>query len=201
MIKNIVFDFGNVLIKYDPTYIVSQYVSDPEDLKLLVEVLFDRLYWDKLDDATITDEELVSAACARLPSRLHEISKKIYYNWPHHLPPIPGMWELVEELKEKYGVRILLLSNVGSYFVKFKDEFPVFAKMEKCIFSATAGHSKPNADMYEYLIETCGILPTETVFVDDNEKNVIAARKFGIESYLFDGDVKGLKRKIEKNLE
>ncbi|MBO7304420.1 MAG: HAD family phosphatase [Clostridia bacterium] len=201
MIKNIVFDFGNVLIKYDPTYIVSQYVSDPEDLKLIVEVLFDRLYWDKLDDDTITDEELVRSACARMPERLHEISKEIYYAWPHHLPAIPGMWELVRYVKEKYGVKTYLLSNVGSYFVKFKDEFSVFSAMENCIFSATAGHSKPNRDMYEYLLETCGIAPEETFFVDDNEKNIAAAREFGIDGYVFDGDVAALKTKIEKILE
>ena len=201
MIKNVVFDFGNVLIKYDPTYIASQYVSDPEDLELIVEVLFDRLYWDKLDDDTITDEELVSAVCARLPARLHEISKEIYYNWPHHLPPIPGMWELVRRIKEKYGVRIFLLSNVGSYFVKFKDEFSVFAEMDKCIFSATVGHAKPNPDMYEYLVKACNILPEETFFVDDNEKNVLAARDFGIKSYLFDGDADALLSKFEEILE
>ena len=199
MIKNVVFDFGNVLIKYDPVYIASRYLRDPDDLKLIVEVLFDRLYWDKLDDDTITDEELVSAACARLPERLHAVASEIYYDWPHHLPEIPGMWELVRKLREERGMRIFLLSNVGSYFVKFKDEFSVFSYMEKCIFSATCGHAKPNADMYEYLIDTCGIIPEETIFIDDNEKNVLAARTFGIKSYLFDGDAEKLGKFFEKN--
>ena len=60
MIKNLVFDFGNVLVRYEPEYMVSQYVSDPEDKRLLAEVLFDRLYWDALDEGTITDEEVVT---------------------------------------------------------------------------------------------------------------------------------------------
>lgn len=188
MIKNVVFDFGNVLIKYDPEYIASKYVTDPEDKRLICEVLFDRLYWDKLDDNSITDEELVRYSCERLPERLHSISATIYYNWVHHLPAMPGMWELVSRIKREYGVKTFLLSNIGSYFVGFKDEFAVLGEMEKCIFSATAGHIKPNPDMFSYLTDVCGILPEETVFIDDNVKNIEGARAFGIHGYLFDGN-------------
>ena len=59
MIKNVVFDFGQVLVHFQPAYMVGKYVTDEADAKLLKEVLFDRLYWDKLDAGTITDEEAV----------------------------------------------------------------------------------------------------------------------------------------------
>ena len=62
MIKNLVFDFGNVLVLFSPEYIVSQYLPDGEDKRLIVEILFDRLYWDKLDDGSISDEELMRLA-------------------------------------------------------------------------------------------------------------------------------------------
>ena len=192
MIKNVVFDFGNVLIQYDPEYMVSQYVSDPCDKKLLCEVLFDRLYWDRLDDNTITDEEVVRYSCERLPERLHEVCSEIYYNWVHHLPAMPGMWELVSRIKREYGVRLFLLSNIGSYFPAFEKEFSVLSEMERCIYSAEVGHVKPNADMFRYLIETCDILPEETLFIDDSAKNINGAERFGIKGYLFDGDAKRL---------
>ena len=200
MIKNVVFDFGNVLIKYAPEYIVSNYVSDPEDKRIIREVLFDRLYWDKLDDNTITDEEVVRYSCERLPERLHGICSTIYYNWVHHLPAIPGMWELVSRIKREYGVKTFLLSNVGSYFVDFKDEFAVLGEMEKCIFSAAVGHAKPNADMFQYLTDVCGIVPGETLLVDDSQKNIDGAEAFGIHGYLFDGSSERLSEYLDKVL-
>ena len=60
MIKNVVFDFGQVLVRFEPSYMVGQYVSDPIDAKLLEEVVFDRLYWDRLDAGTISNEEVIA---------------------------------------------------------------------------------------------------------------------------------------------
>lgn len=200
MIKNVVFDFGNVLVLYSPEYIASQYLDEGEDKRLIVEVLFDRLYWDKLDDGSISDAELVRLACERLPERLHILAHKIYYEWGHHLPALPGMWELVSRIKREYGVKTYLLSNVGTYFLNFTDEYPIFSEMEKCIFSADVGHAKPNRDMYEYLTKTCGILPEETLFIDDNKANIIGAEDYGIKCYLFDKDAEKLSEYLDKIL-
>ena len=200
MIKNLVLDFGNVLIRYEPAYIVSQYVTDSEDARLITEILFDRLYWDPLDDASITDEEVVRYSCARLPERLHAICREIYYNWGRHLPEMPGMWELCRRVKRKYGVRLYLLSNIGSLFVSFKHLFSIFDEMEDCIFSALVGHVKPNRDIFEYLAERTGIIPEETLFVDDAKRNIDGAEAFGIHGYLFDGDVSKLSRYLDSIL-
>jgi putative hydrolase of the HAD superfamily len=189
MIKNLVFDFGNVLIRYEPEYIVSQYVTDPEDRRLITDVLFDRLYWDPLDDGSITDEEVVRYSCARLPERLHSVAGEIYYNWGKHLPEMPGMWDLVRRVKQEYGVRVYLLSNIGSLFARFEHLYPIFDEMEDRIFSALVGHVKPNKDMFEYLCTRTGILPEETLFIDDAKRNIDGAEAFGIKGYLFDGDV------------
>lgn len=197
MIKNIVFDFGNVLIKYNPEYMVSKYIQDSEDKKLMESVVFDRLYWDRLDDGGITDEEVVAYSCARLPERLHDLCRRIYYDWPLNLPAMPGMWELAERVKKEYGVRLFLLSNIGSYFEKFEKHFSVLSLMDKRIYSALVGHVKPNRDMFEYLLDTCNIIPNETLFVDDSQKNIDGAEAIGIHGYLFDGDSKKLSDYID----
>jgi putative hydrolase of the HAD superfamily len=59
MIKNFIFDFGKVMVHFEPEYMVGKYVDDADDAKLLGEVIFDRLYWDKLDAGTITDEQVI----------------------------------------------------------------------------------------------------------------------------------------------
>ena len=196
MIKNIVFDFGNVLVSFDPIYMTRQYVSDESDVALVSEVLFDRLYWDKLDAGTITDEEVVRYSCERLPEHLHGAVADIYYNWIYNIPEIEGMRELVRMVKES-GKRLYLLSNICTYFADRSDEISILKDFDKCIFSARAGHVKPHADMFEYLCDECGILPEETLFVDDNAANIEGARAFGISAYLFDGDVEALKKYLE----
>ena len=69
MIKNVIFDFGQVLVHFEPEYMVRQYVNDEEDVKLLSEVIFDRLYWDRLDLGTITDEETISLFLTKVPHK------------------------------------------------------------------------------------------------------------------------------------
>jgi putative hydrolase of the HAD superfamily len=200
MIRNVVFDFGQVMVHFEPSYMVAQYVSDPEDALLLREVVFDRLYWDRSDEGTIEDEELLAECRKRLPERLHEVAGQIYYNWIYHIPEIEGMRELVHSIKEKYGVRTFLLSNISTYFAAHRDEIPSLAEFEVCIFSAVAGHVKPHADMFEYLCEACGISAEETLFVDDSEKNIKGAEAFGIRGYLFDGNVAALRRYLDECL-
>lgn len=200
MIKNVVFDFGQVMVRFEPSYMVGKYVSDKEDAALLEEVVFDRLYWDKLDAGTITDEEVVNACLARLPKRLHTYVPDIYYQWIYNIPQIEGMGDLVDDIKDSYGVRVFLLSNISTYFADHAGEIPVLSKFEKCIFSSVCGSVKPDREIFEYLCTSCGISAEETVFVDDNEKNIRGARDFGITGYLFDGDVNALRKYLDKIL-
>ena len=200
MIKNVVFDFGQVMVHFEPSYMVGKYVSDERDAALLEEVIFDRLYWDRLDEGTISDEAVVDACLARLPERLHPYVPDIYYNWIYNIPEIEGMGELVDYIKDTYGVRTFLLSNISVYFADHAGEIPVLSKFERCIFSAVCGSVKPNPEIFEYLCASCGISAWETAFVDDNPKNIRGAQDFGITGILFDGDVNGLRKYLDSLL-
>ncbi len=201
MIKNAVFDFGQVMIRFDPSYMVGKYASDAKDARVLQDVVFDRLYWDRLDAGTITDEDALAAFRTRLPERLWSVSEEIYRNWIYNIPEIEGMSDLVREIKQRYGVRVFLLSNISAYFASHAHEIPSLALFEKCIFSAVCKRVKPTREMFAYLCEECGILPEETVFVDDSPVNIAGARDFGIEGYLFDGDAARLRGYLERRLE
>lgn len=192
MLKNVVFDFGQVLVHFEPSYMVGKYVTDATDAAQISEVLFDRLYWDRLDAGTISDEEVIEESCKRLPPRLHEVTAQIYYNWIYHLPPMNGMEELVRNLKEK-GVRLCLLSNISTYFAAHAGEIPILSHFDSCIFSAVCGHVKPSREIFAYLCKSCELKPEETLFVDDNAANIAGAEKYGIQGYLFDGNADSLR--------
>lgn len=196
MIKNFIFDFGKVIVHFDTKYMVKRYVEDEADAALLGEVIFDRLYWDKLDAGTISDEEVISESKKRLPERLHGEVERIYFNWIYNIPEIEGMPALVRRIKSEYGAPVYLLSNISTYFAERKDEVPSIALFDRCFFSAVCGMTKPSAEIFGYVCSECGIKPEETLFIDDSEKNVEGARRAGLNAYLFDGDVKKLERII-----
>ena len=196
-IKNVIFDFGQVIIHFVPEIMVSPYVTDENDKKLICEVLFDRLYWDELDKGTITNEEALKQCRTRLPERLWDVTDKIYYNWIYNVPEIDGMRELIIKIKEKYGVGIYLLSNISKYFVEHTHEFSIFELFDKCIYSATIGIVKPSHEIFDYLCKTCNINPSEAIFIDDNKNNIDSAIKFGLNGYIFDGDAKKLEAYLD----
>ena len=197
MIKNVVFDFGQVMVRFEPSYMVGRYVDDKDDAALLEEVVFDRLYWDKLDSADISDDEVIFACRQRLPERLWQVAERIYFDWIFNLPEIDGMRELVRYIKRQYGVRVLLLSNISTYFAEHADEIDVLREFEACVFSAVIGKVKPSADIFEYVCQKYGMLAEETVFVDDNPNNIKGAQSVGITGYLFDGNADKLKAYLD----
>ena len=200
-IKNVVFDFGQVMARYEPAYMTGQYVTDAADAALVAEVVFDRLYWDKLDDGTITDEEVLAGCQERLPERLWEIAEMVYRNWIYHLPPVEGMAELVNYLRQRYGVGLYLLSNISCYFAAHREELPALSLFDGCVLSGPIGLVKPNKAIYAYLCDTYRLHPQETLFIDDSPVNIAGAESYGIHGYLFDGDAGRLRAYLDTLLE
>ena len=200
MIKNVVFDFGRVMVKFENKYMVDKYADNAEDAKLLGMIVTDRNCWDRLDLGTITDEEVVAYFKERLPERLWGTLEEIYYNWIYNIPEIEGMSDVVRMVKNEYGKRTFLLSNISTYLADHADEIPCLVLFEKCIFSAVYGMVKPNLEIYQLLCKECDILPEETLFIDDSPANIAGAEAFGIKGYLFDGDVEKLRKYLKENL-
>ena len=199
MFKNYIFDFGQVIVKFDPYYMTSRYMENEDDIKLASDVIFDRLYWDKLDEGTITDDEVKSDIIKRLPQRLHKGAIMAYDNWYMNIPLIKGMEDIIFTLK-KEGKKLYLLSNISIGFAdnyyKNRDVLRVLGLFDGLVFSGKIGLVKPNADIFNYLLNKYDLKAEETVFIDDSLKNIEGAQKVGISGYLFDGDVNRIKSNI-----
>ena len=185
--KNVIFDFGQVLVRFDPIYMTSRYVSDEDDVRDVANVLFDRLYWDRLDAGTIDDEEVVRLASQRVPQRLRNAIADVYYNWIYNIPEIEGMREAIAICREK-GFGVYLLSNISHYFADRKEEIPILSLLDGYVFSAQCGCVKPSREIFAHTCDKFGLDPSQTLFVDDSEKNIKGAIDFGLNGYLFDGD-------------
>ena len=197
MIKNVIFDLGQVLYRFVPLELSGKYTEDESVSRLLSEVVFDRLYWDRLDLGTIEDEELLELACRRLPQELHDLARKTYYNCFHNMPKVPGMQEVISRVK-KAGARVFLLSNISKHFSRHSADFDLLSEFEFCVFSADIGMVKPSREIFEYVLNKAGINASETLFIDDSEKNLRGAELLGIHTYLFDGNAEALSKYLDK---
>ena len=191
MYQNVIFDYGNTLAAYIERDIARRFVNDEADAALFGEVFFDRLYFDRLDDGTITNEEWFEAAAKRLPERLHPVMKAAADGWYRDLPDIPGMGAVVARLHAS-GRGVYLLSNISREFAAAAHELPMLQCFDGMVMSGPIGIVKPERGIYEHLLGKYGLDPATCVFVDDRAVNIEGARAVGIAGYLFDGNASRL---------
>lgn len=195
MKKNLIFDFGQVLIHFSPEEMTRAFVEDEKQAERICPVIYDRLYWDRLDDGTISDEELLCAACSRLPEEDHEIARYAYDHGFEACRLIEGMSELVKKCKEA-GFGLYLLSNVSTHFAETYGAIPkyadLFALFDGLVFSGPLRMVKPNRTIFDHLLHSYGLFATDCLFIDDSQKNLDGAERVGIATYLFDGNAKKL---------
>ena len=200
MIKNYIFDFGNVLANFYPYDLTAPYVKDDETCKIVSDVVFDRVYWNKLDDGTITDEEVKTAVCSRLPEELTECACMVYDNWVKTMTPVTGMQELISDIK-KTDKKLYLLSNISIGFADTYREIPwikdILKNFDGLVFSGKVGLVKPDRNIFEYVLSKFSLKAEECLFIDDSPLNIDGARSVNINGYLFDGDAQKLRKYLE----
>ncbi len=191
--KNVIFDYGNTIVEFEPVNIVKRFgVTDAADASLLCEKVFDRRYWDRLDSDDISQTAFIEAVLSGLPAGLHDKAMDICNNWITELPFIHGMDDLIYGLKRD-GYKIYLLSNISRHFAENKEKTEIFKVFDGLVFSGEIGLVKPSWEIFEYILREYGLAPAETVFIDDNAKNTAAAESMGISSLLFDGNAETAK--------
>ncbi len=192
--KNIVFDFGNVIGKFDGNYILKQFCSSQEDIELLIPVLYRN--WLDLDAGTVDYEENIETTAALVPGRLQDTVRDFFRRWPEYVRPIPQTYELIARLKEK-GAGLYLLSNASTYFAGIASGWPVLRdNFNGLVFSAPVKMAKPDPAIYRYLFDTYGLNPEDCFFIDDLKDNIEIGKKLGMNGILFTGDIKAVEKHI-----
>lgn len=195
MIKNIIFDMGNVLIKFDKKCFLEAVNVSPEDNALLEREVYVSVEWAMMDRGTLTEKEAAERMCARLPERLHEKVHQLVDEWDRPILPMSGMAELAGELKAK-GYRLFLLSNASYRQHEYWPEIPGSEYFEDTLISADVKLVKPQPEIYLMALHKFNAKPEESVFIDDATNNVEGAAYCGMEGIVFHGDTDELKKKL-----
>lgn len=196
MIKNIIFDMGQVLLQWRPQEMIACYGLTQEEEALVLRELFQNVEWVQLDRGVVTEAEVVRRVCARLPEQLHGPVETLTFGWhKRHLIPMPGMAELVRGLKgEGYG--IYLLSNANLALRSYFPRIPGAECFDGLVVSAEEKLLKPQPEIYQHLYERFDLKPDECFFIDDNPANVEGAILTGMDGFVFRGDVALLRQAL-----
>ncbi len=186
MIRNIIFDFGAVLVDWNPHYVYDLYFGDPEKATWFIENICTAA-WNKELDGGKPFSQGVAELSAQYPEWAPEI--ELYHrNWKKMMGgAIPGMYDLVADLKQA-GYGIYGLTNWASEtFYTIVNDYPVFSLLDGMVVSGDVRLLKPDAAIFNCLLDKYGLKAEESVFIDDNAENVDGAIAAGLSAIRFTG--------------
>ena len=183
-IKNIVFDFGGVLVDWNPRYLYDKYFGDEQQAQWFLDNIC--LYsWNLQMDGGKPFAEGVAELQAEHPEWAEAIG--IYHTrWVEMMGgEVEGTADVLRRLKEK-GYGIYGLTNWSAEtFPMIRDTYPIFGEFDGIVVSGEEHLLKPNAAIYHCLLERYNLQAEESIFIDDNADNVAAAKAVGMESVRF----------------
>ncbi len=185
VIKNIVFDYGQVLIKYSPRDIIAHFSDRPEAAEYAEEIFASPEWW-RMDAGELDGEGYIKTLHGRIPDSLIPDAAEAVRSWFRVVPPVEGMKELMHELKLR-GYGLYLLSNVTRDLEGHMRELDLFRDLDGWVLSGTERTVKPGERIYRRLAEKYRLSPSECFFTDDREENVAAALRLGWSGTVFKG--------------
>lgn len=196
MIKNIVFDMGQVLVSYVRDEVCRIYIEDPQERKDVSTSVFVSPEWVLLDMGVMAEEDALKHMQARLDTEQQRQAAAWCFNHWHeyNMKPKEGMEEVVRWLKSS-GYGIYLCSNASVRLLQcYKEVIPAIDCFDGILFSAEVQCMKPQKEMYQHLFNRFSLDARECFFIDDLRDNIEGARRCGMDGYCFeDGDVEKLR--------
>lgn len=180
MIKNIIFDLGNVLVKYSPENFLNKYIKE-ENREIFLNKVFKSKERLELDRGTLSYEDAVELFSKRVPEETEAIKKLFKENISFCISPIEENVKIMRKLKEK-GYFVYILSNFHKpAFEYIKDNWDFIREFNGDVVSCYYHYIKPEKEIYETLLKKYNLVPEETIFIDDVETNIEGAKKLGID--------------------
>lgn len=180
--KNILFDMGNVLVTYNPEWVIRHYTEDEELIREVKNIVFHSQEWFLLDAGLIEEEKAERNWMERLSSdKARELAHLSFQNWHlYNMKVIPGTAEMIRALKEN-GKEIYLLSNASMRLLSiYKEVIPAVECFSGIFYSAAHKCVKPQDIIYERFLKEYSLKPSDCFFIDDLEENISAAKAVGI---------------------
>lgn len=185
-VTTIIFDFGAVLVDWNPHRMLDKYFGSVEKADWFIKNVCTS-EWNTEMDGGKPFAQGIAERSAIYPEYAADI-QAYYDRWIEMIGgEIPGMREVVAELKAK-GYKLYGLTNWSAEtFCLVRNEFPVFGLLDGMLVSGEEHLLKPSPEIFQRLVDRFGLTPSECLFIDDNAANVEGSIAFGIPAIRFFG--------------
>ena len=192
MIKNVIFDYGNVLVDWNPAYLfLPVFNGDEEKCRYFTDNVCNREWFTRMDRGEDMDT-CVAELQAQYPEYADAIAlfRDRWFDMCHG--DIPGMLEIIQDLKQK-GYGVFGLTNwPAATFAEARRRFKTIGSIENYVVSSSVHLAKPEPAIYQLLLSKYNLKAQECVFIDDRADNVNAAMALGMSGIVYPGTAKEL---------
>ncbi|WP_154171728.1 HAD family hydrolase [Vibrio metoecus] len=183
-IRNVVFDVGNVIVKWAPQEIAQLTFGEGEQSATLATSVFKSELWRDLNKGHYTEKEVKQAFHQQL-GLPHDTLEQLFFHIKETQVLLLGTQKLMDDLLQA-GYRLYALTdNVNEIVAYLKEQYDFWPKFTGAVVSSECGLLKPDPAIYRYLAESQHLDPQESVFMDDMLVNVMGARQQGFHAFQF----------------
>lgn len=189
ILKNLVFDMGNVLIEWNSEKILKAITDDIHLQDLLRKEVFKTGLWVETDAGVKTREEVIEIITGKLGEKYrNEITQLLRY-WYKYVDVFTKVQDRIIELS-KSGYSIYILSNTAFTFYDLVKEgyLPATSVAKGMVLSCEEKVLKPNEKIYNILLERYNLDPHNTMFFDDLPENIWGAARCGINGFVVENE-------------
>ena len=199
MINTVIFDIGMVLVDFCWRQMLHDFGLEGDAFEKVANATVRHPAWEEFDKGIMTTEEVIDTFAESAPEyrkyieQIFEDPTKMIAQYDYAKP-----W--IKELKER-GYRIYILSNWSkpTYEACLDNELDFLPLVDGAVFSFQEHLIKPDKRIFETICTRYNINPSEAVFLDDNDKNVVSSREFGLNTIHFKNYTDG-RRELEELL-
>ena len=198
MIKNIVFDIGNVILRYDPfSYLLSQY-DDYSQIEYVYKNVFNSKEWLELDRGTLDYKKASEIISKKTKLKKEDILYDLN-NWKYKsMGKIESTNLFIDKLKDSNKYNLYLLSSFHEdAFNYVKKKYDFVDKFDGGVISYREKLLKPEEAIYIKLLSKYNLKAEESIFIDDSKANIDKAIELGFEGVVF-SDTSDILKIIEK---
>lgn len=185
MIKNVIFDLGNVLIDFKPMEYLMSLGFDKEKSEILNNIIFKSKYWYECDRGIYSNIEVAEFLSKEHSNFEKEIKIILTKDWVNMLTLKEDTVKFLKDLK-KQDYNVYILSNLSEESYNYLKKYDFFEYVNGGVFSYQLKICKPDPKIYKVLFSKYNIKPEETIFIDDLKTNVDAAIELGLKGIVFD---------------
>ena len=175
-----VFDIGNVILNFDVERVLREYTFLEEEREFILKNVINSPEWlgyGLIDTGYLSRESAIEIVCDRTNHLNDRLINDFWNNYDNYAFVDNRVLEMIKKLKNEY--KIYLLSNINQNTYNSVKKSGLFDLVDGYVLSFQERMIKPYEGVFKRLIEKYNLVPEETLFIDDNLKNIETGKNLG----------------------